>query len=445
MLDPGLNDFAPLGRSEKRSAFWYFTRTSIIFLVLFSVIDGAFFQAEMAATGGTLPIHPSWITWLTVTLITTILVNGGIKKNPLITGSILLLVYTLFEGIYFSVALNFDFRETHAALIYVIPICLMALAASSQISLKDRDAFVPLCLFVIPCLIVSGAQFATNKPVVYTESLDGYFRATTYLTGDLVRAFSLFSTGLQAGIFYCFTGALGFVLLCRKGSRLPGAVLFFCSALACYATLTRLMLVTFAFVTFASAFFVLRRSSRLLVWMPLVSVGVGILTIIQSLFIAGGYSRTDLANTSTLAIRFGEWAYYWSLFSAGTPMQILFGRGIAAWQPESILRPGNAATISIDNGYLLILLSTGVIGLAVVSFCLTRTWNLLFKKAMASRSTLGVGTVAFCSAFPLVCIVSDLPTTMLLLGALFLLSDSEQPAPAQPETMTPWSLKEELA
>jgi hypothetical protein len=409
---------------SQNSPVWYAVRKTVVLLVLFSVVDAAFIQAEMALTGGFLPFIPGWVAPLVVLVGFVILATGSLRTNPLLSAAALLFVYVLFEIVYFSVSLNFEPNELHGTLEYVVPIFLLALASAAKIQLKERDTMIPLLLFGAVCIGFSIAQVVTDTPIVYLQSYDGKFLAPSVYGAVGSRAISLFDSGLNAGIFYCFLGGLGVVFLLTRGRRMAGLLIFAGSAFGCYATLTRLPLVTFAYVTVAAIFFHLFRKSRLLVWSPLVSLSIGILTIVQSASIQGGFTRSGIENTSSMAYRLLNWAYYWHLYVSGTTSMVLFGRGLAPFKgygSAGLMLP-NVVLDSVDNGYLMILLGGGIVGLTLTFYCLYQGWKLVTTRARADDEPLILATAAFASALPLVCLITDFPKSILMLCTLSLLT-----------------------
>jgi hypothetical protein len=416
--DEALTDIPPRNRG---AVIWTVLGRALVWLVLFSVVDAAFFQMEMILTGGLIPIRPSWNSCLVVAVGMLFLLRRRINKNPLFFGSAVLTVYCIVDAIYLSMSLRLSLDEIHGALEYMAPVVLLGLIGSLSFRLKSRDVLIPLTVFLVPCLLVSVAQFITDSPVVYAASLDGFFNATAIEGEGVPRAFSLFVSGLQAGILYCFTGALGMSLVLTKRKRLLGLFLLLASALGCYTSLTRLMLISFAFAIFATFVLQVFRRFRITVWLPILSFGVGILTIFETFFVANGFGRNDLANTYSMALRLDEWVYYWRVFTSGSMIQMLMGQGMGRYFPMfGELRRTNAAPIPVDNAFLSLLLSSGVIGLILVIYCCTRAWIFFYKSASRSKSALNKSTAGFFSTLPLIALISDLPNAMLLLAMLSL-------------------------
>jgi hypothetical protein len=81
----------------------------------------------------------------------------------------------------------------------------------------------------------------------------------------------------------------------------------------------------------------------------------------------------------------------------------------------------------VDNAYLLVLLSSGVLGLALLSIAYWRFWMLLHTRAIASRAPLLKGIAGLFSTVPFFCFINDLPlqTLLLLLLAVSLADEDD--------------------
>jgi O-antigen ligase len=409
---------APTSPGERTSLVGYLLRLALIFTTLLFVVDGALFQIEMFLTGGSVPITPSWILLLIGIYLAVLLVKGIRINTPILLVGGIVLAFCALDALFLGGSVGLTLDEIHGALVYMIPFSLPVLAACVPMNIRDRDIYLPLTVFLIACFVISVMQFSTGLPIVYESSLDGKFIVTAVHAQGEMRAFSLFGTALQAGIFYCFTGAVGFSMIFSGRTKLYGSLVLIASAFGCYSTLTRLMLIIFVYVIGATFVLSGRYRGRLSLFLPLLSVAVGALSIFQSFAISGGSSRSDLANTSSMAARFYEWAYYGDKFIHGSVAQIFLGQGMAAWQPSDSIVRSNAAPIAVDNGYLLILMSSGLLGLFVVLLFLGVTWKMLHDKATKGDSSLQLGTAAIFSSIPLFMMISDFPIPMMVLAAL---------------------------
>ncbi len=228
------------------------------------------------------------------------------------------------------------------------------------------------------CAMLAAAQHLTASPIVYPESLDGSFKVPSWMFADRLRAFSLFGSALEFGLFCAFSGALG-VALARK-MPISGTLLAIASGLACYTTLTRLCYLTFVGAIASSLVFTFGKKTSRGSWLPLLWFLLGLSTIFVGLNAISDTDAGSLQETGSLLGRLNQWVYFSDLFLHSSPVYQLFGLGLV--QDDSLL---SSYGVPIDNTLLALLLHLGVVGLAVFGTLLTKMWIYLRREAVATE------------------------------------------------------------
>ncbi len=236
-----------------------------------------------------------------------------------------------------------------------------------------------ISLFLVSAAI-GFAQYFTRQPLLYTQSADGAFTVWSYQFFDSVRAFGLFSTAMNFGLFCSLCGALGIALCAEHPVR--GISLTLLSAFSCYTTLVRTCyLMFFCACTYAALITFGRKANRGL-WQPLLYFGLGIATILYGARSMGSDSSDGLENATSLIDRLIEWTYYTQLFVRSSPAAQLFGLGLVQNDKVSLAQSTPAA---IDNLPLALTMHIGLIGLVVFSVLLVRMWLSLRRAALTDR------------------------------------------------------------
>jgi hypothetical protein len=400
----------------------------IIFAALTLIVDGALPQLEMAATGGSLLFMPRQPTILILCLGLVLLLKGRFQSSPLLLLTLILSAYIPLEALFLHFYIGLSFAAVRSALECFTFLAIAGVASVVPLQIKPRQLLVSLLLITFACLIITAAQFFTNTPIVRTESNDHAFHVQSYQFLDHTRGFSLFANGLEAGIFYSLMGGVATSFCLRRGTRGFGFVLLLLCAFGCYATYTRLVMIGFIISMFTTYVLSRERFLRFSPLLPVLSLSCAVLIVAQGLRTSAGAARGDLANASTLDQRVLAWGMYGAKFLAGSPTDILLGIGQGPYSPYSAPdRPENASPIPVDNAYLLVLLSSGVLGLALLSIAYWRFWMLLHTRAIASRAPLLKGIAGLFSTVPFFCFINDLPlqTLLLLLLAVSLADEDD--------------------
>ncbi len=427
------------GYSAAATSFITFVpKLLVIFAALTLVVSGALPQSEMAVTGGYILFTPRQLTIFAISFITILLLKGRFQSSPLLPLVIVLTVYCSFEAMFLHFFQGLSYAEIRSSLDYCF-FLLMAVAASVMpLQIKPRRILVFLFVLGFACLALSAAQFLTNSPVVPTESSDGTFRVLSYEFFDQTRCFSFFANGLQAGVFYSFMGGLSITFCLRRGTKIFGFVLLSLSAFACYATYTRLTMISFILSTIAVFLMSKKGTTKYTQLLPVFSLFCALLIVVQGLRSSAGAGRNDLANSSSLNQRVLDWGIYTAKFLAGSPTDILFGTGQGPYVPFGAPdRPDTASSIPVDNAYLLVPLGSGLLGLVVLGVVYWRLWLFLHKRAIESKGHLLKGIAGIISTVPFVCSISDPPNQIIawLLLAVCLTDEDDVASGTLPSTL----------
>ena len=255
----------PLDSSSAGEASFitFLPKLLVIFAVLTLIVNGALPQVEMAVTGGSLLFMPRQLTLLILALGSMLLLKGRFQHSSLLPLTLVLACYFLVESLFLHFVKDISYPAIRTSLECFIFLALVGAASAVPLQIKSRHILAFLIAITVACLVVSAAQFITNTPVVRTESSDSNFHVQSYQFVDQTRGFSLFTNGLEAGLFYSFMGGIATSFSLRRRSRRVGFILLPLCAFGCYVTYTRLAIVGFI-VTFIAVFVLSRRGfSRL--------------------------------------------------------------------------------------------------------------------------------------------------------------------------------------
>jgi hypothetical protein len=240
-----------------------------------------------------------------------------------------------------------------------------------------------IVLLFLTCAVVAALQYFKQQPLLYTESPDGGFTVASWGFFGEIRAFSLFTSSWNFGVFCALCGALG-VALSRR-FPLGGISLLVLSAFASFTTLTRLSYLTFACACSYALVLSFGRNPRRGLWQPILYFVLGIATILVGLYSFVGGSGGNLRDATSLLARLAEWSYYSDLFARSTLTKQLFGLGIV--QNEDLFP-------MIDNQVLALVLHIGAVGLVLFSVLLIKMWLYLRREAIATQQPLMIAAAS---------------------------------------------------
>ena len=146
----------------------------------------------------------------------------------------MLACYFLIEALFLHFVKDISYPAIRTSLECFIFLALVGAASAVPLQIRSRHILASLIAITLACLVISAAQFITNTPVVRTESSDSYFHVQSYQFVDQTRGFSLFTNGLEAGLFYPFMGGIAGVVVCNGDRRESGS--FCCRSVPSAAT-----------------------------------------------------------------------------------------------------------------------------------------------------------------------------------------------------------------
>jgi hypothetical protein len=257
----------------------------------------------------------------------------------------------------------------------------------------SQRALIRCCVVIFTvCAILAAAQHLTASPILYTESLDGSFSVPSWMFGGQLRAFSLFGSALEFGLFCAFSGALGIAL--ARTIPIRGALITIASALACYTTLTRLCYLMFFGAVASSLVFTFGKRPSRGSWLPLLWFLLGLSTILVGLNSVSSANAGTLQDAGSLLERLDQWAYFSDLLLHSSLVYQLFGLGLV--QSES-LRLSYGGMV-IDNSLLALLLHVGVVGLVLFGTLLTKMWLYLRREAVVTQQPFIIAAASLWAA-----------------------------------------------
>jgi len=387
-------------------------------LAICFIVNAFLPQVEMFCTGGSTPVTARFRLILLLVALTSFFITRRLRKSPISNAHIVLAAFMCVDFVvlytttaYQALGILNSYRVT------LVPLLLFGLILSAPLNLKQRHVLGVGAILFIACITISAWQFITDGSVLPARSQDGTFVVPSYTFYGHIRAFSLFGSGLDAGVFYCIPAALGVILLMARRRRLMGFLLVSLSAFGVYTTLTRLALLGLAASICSALILWSPRLSRVAKALPLIWTLAALLTILMASGVSGDVSRTDLLRTATLHERLVGWHFYEDKYMSGNLAEVLFGTGMSEyvtsdlspnWSPE-------AAPTLIDNGFLQILLNSGLVALGIVIYYYIKAWQSLYCKARNERSVFVLAAAAVFSTAPLFAAINDLPIAIFAL------------------------------
>jgi hypothetical protein len=347
-----------------------------LFLLGRVVIGGALAKGVLlAATAFGFLIHPTL----------------RLSNLPFVTW-LLCIAYLLAEIPYLHYMCGMSFGDAlvsyngYYSLLLIAPVLVMF-----HDTVPERVIIEGAILLFLVCAAIGFAQYITARPILFTESADGAFQVNSWGFFDQVRAFSLFTSAMDFGMFCALSGALGIAL--TRAYPISGTLLFIISAMACFTTLTRLSYLVFMCVCFYAAVLIFGKNPKRGRWQPLLYFGLGISTILVGLSPLISGDASNLQDPGSLIMRIGQWAFYADLLTHSSLAQLLFGVGIV--QNDKILP---LFPMVIDNVPLALVLHIGIIGLALFGTLLVKMWLYLRSEALVTRQPFVIAAASVWAA-----------------------------------------------
>lgn len=366
-------------------------------MVVLGLVDGALPQVQMIATAGHVLISPAVTKALLgfFLLMAVIWQPRSIRLTGFALAWLACVIYLAVDGLYLMVHVQtsiVDLIYTYNSYYFYFVVCPLAMFVANEIG--ERRAIKLLYAVFAVCFLLGTAQYLTQKPIVYTQSVGEGFNVSSWQMGEELRVFSLFDAGFMYGLFCSLIGALSLtsLLASKSGRKLWPMIVFGAAAIGCLSTLTRNAYLLFLFSCVTVVLLVKRRMLGFVRYIPfLFLVGSLLVTWRGSL---GGSADSDVTSNASLLMRLAQWIYYLSLYSNAPLTEKMLGLGLAQSAKAS-----NDALFVIDNQFLAILIHIGLVGLVLISVMQWVMWTRLYKRAMELPSTFTIGTAAFTSTF----------------------------------------------
>jgi hypothetical protein len=275
-------------------------------------------------------------------------------------------------------------------------------------------------LIFLICAAIGVTQYLTAQPILYTESPDGTFRIESWSFFDEVRAFSLFTSAMEFGMFCALCGALGISLSRRLPIR--GALLFTVSAIACFTTLTRLSYLVFICACTSALVLTFGKRSARGLWHPLLYFALGVSTILVGLNSLVSSDASNLQDASSLLERIGQWTYYYDVIVHSTLTDQLFGVGIVQNNKILPLYP-----MVIDDLPLALILHIGIVGLVLFGILMSQMWLYLRREALATRQPFLIAAASLWATLACAGIFNIVFNSIGIVFALGILCAKDQP------------------
>jgi len=251
-----------------------------------------------------------------------------------------------------------------------------------------------IIIISLPILALGFAQFLTGSPVLPVSSSDGSFVVSAWGYYDKVRAFSLFSSGLQFGYFLSLLGALMmFYILKRNGRvRILALLMFIVTTFACYSTFTRNIYIQYSFTVAASILLVIYQNkpsyaaTTLLKIIPFFyGLVASLATMATSIFILPKTSSSIYLMDESLNIRLLAWAHYFQLWTGSGLKKLLFGVGLISGSRVFLTEE-----VVIDNSFLAIAVHIGLVGLLLWFIIMWGFWKWLLYISRIDKNNAAV-------------------------------------------------------
>jgi hypothetical protein len=353
----------------------------LVVLCSLALADGALPQAEMTLLGGHILIGGIVIKLgLLAGVVLGCFLHPRINLDnvPFLTWA-LCVAYLIAEVGYLMLTWDMSLADVlqsynaYYSLLLIGPALLML-----RNSVPENIIVRPVIFILLVSATIAVAQYLTGRPLLYTGSTDGSFQVQSWDFFGQVRAFGLFSSGLNLGLFCALCGALGVGIF--RNSPLKGALLCILSAITCFTTLTRLCYLVFACACTSALVFVYGKKTSRGLWHPFIYAALGISTMIFGLTSLARSDASDLESQISLFDRISQWVYYLDVVVHSTLTHQVFGLGIV--QNDKLVR---LLPMIVDNAALALVLHIGVCGLVIFSVLLFKMWLYLRREAITTQ------------------------------------------------------------
>jgi hypothetical protein len=390
------------------SAFLQTLRFAIAICICLIMVGGAFSQLQMVLFGGFVPITPAiFKAGLLLVFAVLFFSNDGVYlESRVLQISLLLLLLLVARTVYISSVTSIEFRDLLQSdfLYYFLPLAACC-AAAIEVNVPTRFFSRPLLGFFVVSLCLGVAQYVSNEPIVRTESVDGNFIVLAWKFYGQVRAFALFLTCTQFGVFCCLIGSYGIVEFRQKSHKTVGVTLYLSAALGVAVSLTRTAQLAFALVTILTFVALAPSFGKRARLLPVISQVGALLLLLFGLSRLGAGNSYDLTSSETFTIRILEWTSYLGDFSRLPLMQQIFGAGLIQFLGDNVGRVryvSNATQTFMDNTLLAVLMNTGLMGVVLIVALYVSAWQMLCERMTDRSSSLYTATLIMVAAIPFI-------------------------------------------
>jgi hypothetical protein len=290
---------------------------------------------------------------------------------------------------------------------------LMFFAASPLIagSISPSTLVTYLAVLGVGMALIGLAQAAAGDLFSFGYYITASVNSINATTAGKVRASALFAHADDFGIFLCIPLAIAiwkFGTELGFSRRLLWAAMILILLGGCVATLTRAVYLSAMAVSVVTVWGVRRsrinRRALFPVWLPIALMAAGtsvfLFRYIIEAFVLNFDALKDfryLLSSKSLDERIYGITYYVQQMNFEGWLAWMFGLG---WAFNSNIK----ALIPIDNGFLGILVSCGVVGGALWLYLSWRIWVVINRFAGDRENPLAVPLVSFYSAWLLMCV-----------------------------------------
>jgi hypothetical protein len=394
-----------MNQSERSGALNRAMAVTTCLLILLLFVDGAVSYVQMWISGGRIPVPSAGVKLLLATVALAYVLHVWMSRRsnagPYVFDEwitrlvpvflVYLIVHMILSSASSGVAGLLEYNSLYSvfAILFLLAYAAPYLDATS-IARAVVVAACPLALFAV-------VQFLMNKPLVYVNSIDGWFRTNAWMFFGKVRGFSLFTSPASCGAFMVFASlaALAFARGAkRRRTQLMWCALALLPAAAVLVTLHRHSYIHLAVSALALLFWrPISRHKGLALFLPVVlSIALYAVMLVPVLL---GPAQDGLSSVVSMRERvYNTDAVSRFMFGGGIE-RILFGAGM-------VQRPGlvNTFPVLVDNSFMAVALHTGAVGMSLAVLVFAGMWTTLMDSARTDAGPLAQAVLCYWIVWP---------------------------------------------
>lgn len=370
----------------------------LLFIIWLCVaIDGALPTVQLLFTGDVLlpPIVPKLVLIAIGTALT--IFNQRWRAPPLLTAWIAAFtIYLCACSMFWPPSADLE-GESENLLFYHVGFILLAVSYSCIGSLQDRTVALTIVALSVPLGVLGIAQHLSGDPLlpqdlesISSSTPEEYFNINSPGFYGQLRAFSLFTSGLNFGHFLNLAVGILISLLCtsRSHSRLIVMLLLMLCGAAVYSTLTRAVYLQLPVVAVSALLFTMIPKTR--GFIGLLTVVFGILAALVVFLIEPlvELNSNDILSNDSIVLRLAEWAACWDDLTSDSVWVLLLGTGFL-----------QGKFLIIDNGPIAVAYQAGIIGLVFWILGIVLVLRYVKSRLVASPSYLTIGVAAYVTSW----------------------------------------------